>query len=243
MRYADRQQASTTRCRSQYVITPPRAHRRQCGHHRPVALAVPARVWLSGRHLLAPGFPHQSVTAHRGDRAGRPEGTQRAPGSTHRRVAAAVRSGAHPHPRRLGALPLCRALPRHQHHLGEFVRPGIIFSPDLGHHCEPIASLANARLVQQAMRNVIYDRAGTAYRAFQPVPWPEEQVRLYGKTGSTGKSLFGCFAKADDGRCLAIAIVVETDQTGSAVAAPLARDILIACSEAGYLPEVMAVSE
>ena len=86
------------------------------------------------------------------------------------------------------------------------------------------------------MRGVIYELSGTAYNAFHPLPWDETKVHLYGKTGSTGKSLFACYARTDDGRCLALAVVVEVDDDGSKVAAPMAREILRVCSRHGYLP-------
>jgi cell division protein FtsI/penicillin-binding protein 2 len=119
---------------------------------------------------------------------------------------------------------------------GQFVKPSLTITPATGQYAERIASINNARIMQQGMRGVIYELSGTAYNAFHPLPWDESKVQLYGKTGSTGKSLFACYARADDGRCLALAVVVEVDADGSKVAAPMAREILRVCSRHGYLP-------
>jgi hypothetical protein len=91
------------------------------------------------------------------------------------------------------------------------------------------------------MRAVIYDWGGTGYEAFHigdasEVPWDEKEVQLYGKTGTTNYTVFACYAKARDGRCLAMAVVAEVEADGSEVAAPLARDILLECAKEGYLP-------
>ena len=60
---------------------------------------------------------------------------------------------------------------------------------------------------------------------------------MYGKTGSTSdNSLFGGFARAADGRCVALEVVVEDDRGGGKVAAPVARRVFAACGKMGYLP-------
>jgi len=99
-----------------------------------------------------------------------------------------------------------------------------------------IASAEAASVVQRGMHSVVYHPDGTAYDAFQPMPWPEDEVVVFGKTGSTEYSLFACFARAADGRQLALAVLVEIDAYGSMIAAPLARQILVKCSQLGYLP-------
>ena len=76
--------------------------------------------------------------------------------------------------------------------------------------------------------------------AFEQMGWSQDQLVIYGKTGSTRNSLFAGYARAADGRCLALAVLVENDNTdeasGSKFAAPLARNILQTCGELNYLP-------
>jgi len=123
---------------------------------------------------------------------------------------------------------------------GLFIPPTLVLSPPPPQHqTRQIAvSLHNIRLIQQAMKAVVYDPAGTAYQAFRNLPWPQENLTVYGKTGSTDYSLFACFARAPDGRCLALAVIIEAEMPGSKLAAPIARDILIAASRLQYLPSV-----
>jgi penicillin-binding protein 2 len=98
-------------------------------------------------------------------------------------------------------------------------------------------SLQNLRLVQHAMYAVIYEAGGTANEAFQPISWPDTEVRLHGKTGSTTLcSVFSGYALANDGRGVALAVLVEDRGGGGAVAAPIAKRIFDACGELGYLP-------
>ena len=63
-------------------------------------------------------------------------------------------------------------------------------------------------------------------------------MKVYGKTGSTERpehAWFGGFAQDSTARKIAIAVVVEGGQHGSSDAAPLARDIIQFCIEAGYV--------
>jgi penicillin-binding protein 2 len=94
------------------------------------------------------------------------------------------------------------------------------------------------RTVREGMKAVVYDLGGTGYEGFNPAPWPQEQVCIYGKTGSTEFSLFAGYARAKDGRCVAFAVVVEDPGGGGKVAAPIARRVLEACGQTGYLPRV-----
>jgi len=126
---------------------------------------------------------------------------------------------------------------------GCFQRPVLVVHPKVDSQPVRIASLTNARIVQDAMKAVIYEPAGTAYKPFNPPIWPEQEVTLFGKTGSTENSLFGCFARAADGRCLAIAVVLDTEAHGTEVAAPLAADILRVCGRLGYLPIPAEITE
>ncbi|MCK4627822.1 MAG: hypothetical protein KAT56_02400, partial [Sedimentisphaerales bacterium] len=137
---------------------------------------------------------------------------------------------------------------------GLMVQPSMVQTPSVPQHKRRIASAANAKVVQDGMWAVInepdgpygtdgaWEQAGTAYNAFYddsgPLLLDNSRVTVYGKTGTTDNSVFVCYAKAADGRCLTVAVIVEVQANGSEVAAPLARDILRVCSEQGYLPEI-----
>ena len=139
---------------------------------------------------------------------------------------------------------------------GLMVQPSMVQTPSVPQHKKRIASAANAKVVQAGMwavinepegpygTNGVWERAGTAYNAFyddsKPLLWDDSRAKVYGKTGTTDNSVFACYVKAADGRCLAVAVIVEVDANGSEVAAPMARDILRICSEQGYLPEIDA---
>jgi len=100
-----------------------------------------------------------------------------------------------------------------------------------------VESQQHIHTVQAAMRAVVYEPGGTAHHAFNPPLWQEGQVTLYGKTGSTtDNSLFAGFARSADGRCLALAVLVEDNEGGPTVAAPIARQILELCGLLDYLP-------
>ena len=123
------------------------------------------------------------------------------------------------------------------------VRPTLVSEPQIrGLQQQICHSRQNVRLVQQAMKDVVQDPRGTAYKTFEHAGWTSDELVIYGKTGSTDCSLFGGFARARDGRCLAWAVLVEqhADQEpgGGEIAAPLARRILEICSrpEFNYLP-------
>ena len=131
---------------------------------------------------------------------------------------------------------------------GVFLAPSLITQPALtGRSAGRLASVQSVRLVKDGMRDVIYEPGGTGYRAFGDfdaesgrVPsgpdWPESTLRIYGKTGSTESSIFACFAASSDGRSIALAVVLEFEAKGGELAGPLARQILLACGELGYLP-------
>ena len=124
---------------------------------------------------------------------------------------------------------------------GVFMPPILVSSPAAEPTAQRIMSTDTAKVVQEGMQAVVYQRGGTAHRAFSRtaglLPWEQSQLTLGGKTGSTDYALFACYARSDT-QCLALAVLVEElDAHGGAVAAPVARDILIACAEAGYLPD------
>ena len=93
--------------------------------------------------------------------------------------------------------------------------------------------------VLDGMHAVVNEPQGTAYKMFQPAlsRFSQEKVEVYGKTGSTqpAHAWFAGFARDNADRSIAVAVVVEGGQHGSSDAAPLARDIIQFCVEAGYV--------
>jgi len=120
---------------------------------------------------------------------------------------------------------------------GKFLAPTLCANPIAVQAARAMETDRDAvLLVRRAMKTVIYEREGTAYEAFTPLPWQPADVELFGKTGSTDYSLFGGFAAAKDGRTIALAVLIEVDAHGADIAAPLARQILILTARHGYLP-------
>ncbi|MCJ7730619.1 MAG: hypothetical protein MUO27_12205, partial [Sedimentisphaerales bacterium] len=73
-----------------------------------------------------------------------------------------------------------------------------------------------------------------------------QAVKVYGKTGSTEKpdsAWFAGFAEDTKGRSISIAVVVEGGQSGPGDAAPLARDVIQFCIEAGHIGKPSIHSE
>ena len=95
-------------------------------------------------------------------------------------------------------------------------------------------------VVYDGMAAVVNETNGTANKEFSNMisTFAQQDVKVYGKTGSTEApehAWFGGFAEEKGGRKLALAVIVEGGQHGSSDAAPLIRDILQFCIEAGYL--------
>jgi len=101
-------------------------------------------------------------------------------------------------------------------------------------------------VVYDGMSAVVNEPGGTANKEFAHSGLGEQDVKVYGKTGSTEApevAWFAGFAEAcpEQGRGdsvgakLAIAVVVEGGQHGSSDAAPLGRDIIQFCIEAEYI--------
>jgi len=95
-------------------------------------------------------------------------------------------------------------------------------------------------VIYDGMSAVVSETGGTAYSIFSPVltSLAEQDIKVYGKTGSTQapeNAWFGGFATDSTNRSIAIAVVVEGGQHGSSDAAPLARDIIQFCFDAGYV--------
>jgi len=100
-------------------------------------------------------------------------------------------------------------------------------------------------VVHEGMGAVVSEPGGTAYKEFAPVltSLAEQGVMVYGKTGSTEKpdnAWFAGFATDSAGRSIAIAVLIEGGQHGSADAAPIARDIIQFCIEEGYIGQSLS---
>lgn len=105
---------------------------------------------------------------------------------------------------------------------------------DLGVRLETLS------VVYDGMSAVVNELHGTAYTQFGPFlrTLAAEDVKVYGKTGSTERpehAWFAGFAQDSTARKIAIAVLVEGGQHGSSDAAPLGRDIIQFCIEAGYV--------
>jgi len=93
-------------------------------------------------------------------------------------------------------------------------------------------------VVYDGMYAVVNEQGGTAYKEFAQSGLASQDVKVYGKTGSTEKpdnAWFAGFATDSTDRKIAIAVVVEGGQHGSSDAAPLARDIIQFCIDAEYI--------
>ncbi len=103
---------------------------------------------------------------------------------------------------------------------------------------DPNLSPLTLQTVYDGMAAVVNEPGGSAYNAFAYSGFADYGVKVYGKTGSTERpyhALFAGFARDREDRALAIALVVEAGQSGSGDAAPLAREIIQFCIEAGYI--------
>jgi len=93
-------------------------------------------------------------------------------------------------------------------------------------------------VIYDGMSAVVNEVGGTAYKEFAHSGFAEQDVKVCGKTGSTEKpdnAWFAGFAADGMNRKIAIAVLVEGGQRGSTDAAPLARDVIQFCIDAGYI--------
>jgi len=107
-------------------------------------------------------------------------------------------------------------------------------------------SAKTLEVVRDGMSAVVNEVGGTAYGAFANAHFAEEDVNVYGKTGSTEQpynAWFAGFAEDSTGKSVSIAVVVEGGQSGAHDAAPLARNIIQLCVNAGYIGEAKASVE
>ena len=123
---------------------------------------------------------------------------------------------------------------------GIYKRPRLLQEPGNSEGTDLGVSLETLAVIYDGMNAVVNETGGTAHTQFEPflATLAAEDVTAYGKTGSTERpehAWFGGFAQDSAARKIAIAIVVEGGQHGSSDAAPLARDIIQLCIEAGYI--------
>jgi penicillin-binding protein 2 len=133
---------------------------------------------------------------------------------------------------------------------GLYKEPRLILKPSAGDSISMSLNISPYVLsvIYDGMAAVISESGGTANKEFRSMLdyFSQAGVKVYGKTGSTEKpdhAWFGGFAKDKTGRSIAIAALVEGGQHGSEDAAPLARDTIQFCIEAGYLGEVVEYIE
>ncbi|MCP4707242.1 MAG: hypothetical protein GY869_01340 [Planctomycetes bacterium] len=118
---------------------------------------------------------------------------------------------------------------------GVLVQPYLTLSPKVNSERFRIIDPIHIETVKEGMWAVINQVEGTAFNAFATWSLGDDQVQLYGKTGSTDFSVFAGFAQDANGSNLALALVVEDPGGGGTIAAPIARRIWQACVDLGYL--------
>jgi len=123
---------------------------------------------------------------------------------------------------------------------GIYKRPRLILEDGNSEGTDLGISLETLAVIYDGMRAVVNEFNGTAHTPFEPflATLAAEDVKVYGKTGSTEEpphAWFGGFAQDSTARKIAIAVIVEGGQHGSSDAAPLARNIIQLCIEAGYI--------
>jgi penicillin-binding protein 2 len=125
---------------------------------------------------------------------------------------------------------------------GEYKPPRLVIDPD-----DPMNSKQTRRLpihaqhlavLYDGMHAVVHERGGSAYEAFSNSGLNALGLNIYGKTGSTERPFnawFAAFVNDSAGRAIALAVVVEEGQSGGKDAAPLAREIIRLCHQAGFI--------
>lgn len=131
---------------------------------------------------------------------------------------------------------------------GIFKQPRLIEESGNSEGVDLGVSLGTLAVVYDGMSAVVNEAGGTANTEFEPflATLAAEDVKVYGKTGSTESpehAWFGGFAQDSTARKIAIAVVVEGGQHGSSDAAPLARNIIQICIEAGYIGKSILTTE
>jgi penicillin-binding protein 2 len=131
---------------------------------------------------------------------------------------------------------------------GQYKLPRLFLQPksaDAGTLTELVdlgISLANLQVIYDGMSAVVNELHGTAYDAFHDdpahaSPLPRD-VKVYGKTGSTERpahAWFAGFVEDRTGARIAVAVVVEGGEHGGKDAAPIGREVIKLCAQAGYV--------
>ncbi|MDI6449375.1 penicillin-binding transpeptidase domain-containing protein [Anaerobaca lacustris] len=94
------------------------------------------------------------------------------------------------------------------------------------------------QVVYDGMNAVVNETGGSGQNAFRPSGLARQGVKVLGKTGSTERpyhAWFAGFAEDDEGAKIAFAVLIEGGQQGSRDAAPVARDVIQFCVDAGYV--------
>lgn len=94
------------------------------------------------------------------------------------------------------------------------------------------------QVIYDGMDAVVNETGGTGRDAFRPSGLAAQGVKVLGKTGSTERpyhAWFAGFAEDNEGAKIAFAVIIEGGQHGSRDAAPVARDVIQFCVDAGYV--------
>lgn len=130
---------------------------------------------------------------------------------------------------------------------GLYKNPRLFIDKDI--KSEPVSlqlERQTADTIYDGMYAVVNKVNGTAHKVFLGNNFSRQDVKVYGKTGSTERpdnAWFAGFAKDSKGSGIAIAVLVEGGQHGSSDAAPLARQIIQLCIDAGYLGKPLNTTE
>lgn len=105
---------------------------------------------------------------------------------------------------------------------------------------------AHLAVVFDGMHAVVNEPGGSGYDAFGGSGFNSLGMSVYGKTGSTEKpyhAWFASFVTDQAGRAIALAVIVEGGQSGGKDAAPIGREIIRLCNEAGFIGTRKATTE
>lgn len=126
---------------------------------------------------------------------------------------------------------------------GGLARPARLFlQPETPGRPEETADLnispETLQVVYDGMNAVVNESGGSGQSAFRPSGLAAQGVKVLGKTGSTERpyhAWFAGFAEDNEGAKIAFAVLIEGGQHGSSDAAPVARDVIQFCVDAGYV--------
>jgi cell division protein FtsI/penicillin-binding protein 2 len=92
--------------------------------------------------------------------------------------------------------------------------------------------------IRKGMYGVVNEYGGTAHTPFRSADFEKDGITVYGKTGSTEapeNAWFAGFAEYEEGKGIALSVIVEGGESGSHDAAPLGRKIIETVQKHGYL--------